>query len=327
MRVVLAPSEASRPFYRAVGFRASADSLLRSSSEPSPRWPSPTVARVGGVVHAVAQLLRFAWLEARACAFAVVIFAGLALSTVVPLPVARYDALLVYGVGATLAFWALRLETGREVLGTLAFHVVGLAFEVVKVRLGSWSYPEDAVTKVAGVPLYSGFMYAAVGSYIARAWRLLDLRLTAYRPVATAVLAVAIYANFLTHHVLPDARLLLALLLVAATWRTWVHYTVGEHRYRMPLAVSFVLIGFFLWLAENISTVFQAWQYPDQAEGWSMVHVGRFGSWALLVVVSFVLVANWKTSHLRDETLRHAPPGALADEAAGQPPRGRRQVD
>jgi uncharacterized membrane protein YoaT (DUF817 family) len=282
---------------------------------------------MGGVGHALAQLLRFAWLEARACAFAVVIFAGLALSTVLPLPIARYDALLVYGVLATVAFWTLRLETGREVLGTLAFHVVGLVFEVLKVRLGSWSYPEDALTKVAGVPLYSGFMYAAVGSYIARAWRLLDLRLTAYRPVATAVLAAAIYANFLTHHVLPDVRLLLALLLVAVTWRTWVHYTVGEHRYRMPLAVSFVLIGFFLWLAENVSTVFQAWQYPDQADGWSMVHVGKFGSWALLVVVSFVLVANWKTSHLRDETLRHSPPGALADEAVGRSPRGRRRAD
>ena len=57
---------------------------------------------------------------------------------------------------------------------------------------------------------------------------------------------------------------------------------------------------------------------------WSMVHVGKFGSWALLVVVSFVLVANWKTSHLRDETLRHSSPGALADEAAGQPTRRRR---
>lgn len=270
--------------------------------------------------HGVAQLMRFAWLEARACAFAVVIFAGLALSTMVPLPIARYDALLVYGIGATLAFWALRLETGREVLGTLAFHVVGLAFEVLKVHLGSWSYPEDAVSKVAGVPLYSGFMYAAVGSYIARAWRLLELRLTAYRPLATAVLAVAIYANFLTHHFLPDVRAVLALLLVAATWRTWVHYTVGERRYRMPLALSFVLIGFFLWLAENISTVFQAWQYPDQADGWSMVHVGKFGSWALLVVVSFVLVANWKTSHLRDETLRHSDPRALEDEAVRSRP-------
>jgi len=264
---------------------------------------------MGGAVHAVAQLLRFAWLEARACAFAVVIFAGLALSTVVPLPIARYDALLLYGVVATLTFWALRLETGREVLGTLAFHVVGLVFEVLKVRLGSWAYPEDAVTKVAGVPLYSGFMYAAVGSYIARAWRLMDLRLTRYRPWPTAVLAAAVYANFLTHHFLPDVRVVLALLLVAATWRTWVHYTVGESRYRMPLALSFVLIGFFLWLAENISTIFAAYRYPDQADGWSMVHVGKFGSWALLVVVSFVLVANWKTSHLRDETLRHPDPG------------------
>ncbi|TQJ50119.1 DUF817 domain-containing protein [Phycicoccus sp. SLBN-51] len=271
----------------------------------------PSVA--GRAVHAVAQLLRFAWLEARACAFAVVIFAGLALSTVVPLPVARYDALLVYGIVATLAFWALRLETGREVLGTAAFHVVGLAFEVLKVRLGSWAYPEEALTKIGGVPLYSGFMYAAVGSYIARAWRLMDLRLTRYRPWPTAVLAAAVYANFVTHHFLPDVRLVLALLLVAATWRTWVHYTVGEARYRMPLALSFVLIGFFLWLAENISTIFAAYRYPDQADGWSMVHVGKFGSWALLVVVSFVLVANWKTSHLRDETLRHPEPADPVD--------------
>ena len=272
----------------------------------------------GRVVHAVAQLLRFAWLEARACAFAVVIFAGLALSTVVPLPIARYDALLVYGIAATLAFWALRLETGREVLGTAAFHVVGLAFEVLKVRLGSWAYPEEAVTKIGGVPLYSGFMYAAVGSYIARAWRLMDLRLTRYRPWPTAVLAAAIYANFVTHHFLPDVRVVLALLLVAATWRTWVHYTVGENRYRMPLALSFVLIGFFLWLAENISTIFAAYRYPEQADGWSMVHVGKFGSWALLVVVSFVLVANWKTSHLRDETLRHPEPADPVDLARGR---------
>ena len=274
---------------------------------------------VGRVRHAAAQLLRFAWLEARACAFAVVIFAGLALSTVVPLPVARYDALLLYGIVATLAFWALRLETGREVLGTAAFHVVGLAFEVLKVRLGSWAYPEEALTKVGGVPLYSGFMYAAVGSYIARAWRLMDLRLTRYRPWPTAVLAAAVYANFVTHHFLPDARVVLALLLVAATWRTWVHYTVGETRHRMPLALSFVLIGFFLWLAENISTIFAAYRYPDQADGWSMVHVGKFGSWALLVVVSFVLVANWKTSHLRDETLRHPQPADPGDLVPGRP--------
>lgn len=265
--------------------------------------------------HAAGQLVRFGWLEARACAFAVVIFAGLALSTRVPLPVPRYDALLAYGVLATLAFWLLRLETGREVLGTLAFHLTGLAFEMVKVRLGSWEYPESAHTKIGGVPLYSGFMYAAVGSYIARAWRLLDLRLTRYRPWPTAVLAALVYANFITHHVIVDLRVVLAALLVAATWGTWVHYTVDGFRYRMPLSLSFVLIGVFLWLAENISTVFEAYRYPDQADGWTMVHVGKLGSWALLVVVSFVLVANWKTSHLREESLRHPEAGALADEA------------
>lgn len=273
--------------------------------------------------HTLMQLLRFAWLEARSCAFAAVIFVGLAVSLVVPLPVARYDALLVYGIVATLAFWGLRLETGREVLGTAAFHVTGLAFEIVKVNLGSWSYPDPGVMKIAGVPLFSGFMYAAVGSYIARAWRLFDLRLTAYRPIPVAVLALAIYANFITHHWLPDLRIPLAALLVLATWGTWVHYTVGTSRYRMPLAVSFVLIGFFLWLAENISTIFSAYRYPDQHDGWAMVHVAKFGSWALLVVVSFVLVANWKTSHLREESLRIPRDAERAASPAGQhPPTG-----
>jgi uncharacterized membrane protein YoaT (DUF817 family) len=269
--------------------------------------------------------MRFAWLEARACAFAVVIFAGLALSTLVPLPIARYDALLVYGVVATLAFWALRLETGREVLGTLAFHLVGLVFEVLKVRLGSWSYPEEALTKIGGVPLYSGFMYAAVGSYIARAWRLFDLRLTAYRPVPTAVLAAAVYANFLTHHLLPDVRAVLALLLVLATWRTWVHYTVGRSRYRMPLALSFVLIGFFLWLAENGATFLDAWSYPGQVDVWEAVHASKLGAWALLVSMSFVLVATVKAQEGR---LYHVPsePDVTSGDAPVSPGDGPRRA-
>ncbi len=249
-----------------------------------------------------AQLLRFAWLETRACAFAIALFVGLALSSVVPLPIPRYDALLLYGVSLTLCFWLLRLETGREVLGVLGFHVVGLAFELFKVQVGSWSYPEPAWTMVAGVPLYSGFMYAAVGSYVARAWRLLDLDLVGYRPVATGALAALIYANFLTHHWLPDMRLLLALAMVVVTWRTWVYFTVGGARYRMPLALSFVLIGFFLWVAENAFTILGAFRYPHQADAWAMVHPAKFGAWALLVTVSFVLVAAWKTRGATHET-------------------------
>jgi uncharacterized membrane protein YoaT (DUF817 family) len=144
------------------------------------------------------------------------------------------------------------------------------------------------------VPLYSGFMYAAVGSYICQAWRRLDLRITGYRTWATAGVAVLIYLNFFTSHVTTDVRLVLALALLLVTRRTWVHFTVGSRRYAMPLALSFVLIGFFLWIAENAATMLRAWQYPSQESVWTLVHASKLGSWSLLVVVSIVLVAAVK---------------------------------
>ena len=160
--------------------------------------------------------------------------------------------------------------------------------------MGSWSYPEPAWAKVAGVPLYSGFMYAAVGSYICQAFRRLDLRVDRFPWAPAVTLAAAAYANFFTHHYLPDLRWAIAVGFVVVLWRSRVSYTVGRRRYAMPLSLSFVLIGFFLWVAENAATLLGAWQYPDQAQVWQMVHVGKWGSWALLVSLSFVLVAAVK---------------------------------
>jgi uncharacterized membrane protein YoaT (DUF817 family) len=240
------------------------------------------------------QLLRFAWVEAQCCLFAVLFFLGLALVRVVPLPVDPADALLVWCLGVTLVLWLVRWETGREVAVILGFHLVGLALELFKVRQGSWSYPDTGVATIGGVPLYSGFMYAAVGSYVCQAWRRLELRITGYRPRGTACVAVLIYLNFFTSHVTADVRLPLALLLLFATRRTWAHFTVGRQRYAMPLALSFVLIGFFLWLAENAATLLRAWQYPSQESVWTLVHAAKLGSWSLLVVVSIVLVTAVK---------------------------------
>ncbi|HZA03127.1 MAG TPA: DUF817 domain-containing protein [Propionibacteriaceae bacterium] len=241
-----------------------------------------------------AQLLRFAWVQVQCCLFAVAVFVGLAASSLVPLPIARYDALLAYAVVLTAVFFLLRLETAREVAVIFAFHLVGLALEVFKVQVGSWSYPESAWTKVGGVPLYSGFMYAAVGSYICQAFRRLDLRVDRFPWPPAVALAAAAYANFFAHHYLPDLRWVIAAGFVLVLWRSWVFYTVGRHRYAMPLSLSFVLIGFFLWVAENAATLLGAWQYPDQEQVWQMVHVGKWGSWALLVSLSFVLVAAVK---------------------------------
>ncbi|WFE26393.1 DUF817 domain-containing protein [Solwaraspora sp. WMMD791] len=252
-----------------------------------------------GLRRGVALLLRFGWIEAKSCGFAIAVFTCLALTSIVPLPLPRYDALLICMITVTAVLWRIGWETGREVGVIAGFHLVGLALELFKVQAGSWSYPEEALTKIAGVPLYSGFMYAAVGSYICQAWRRLDLRVTRYRPVALTVLAVAVYANFFTHHFLPDVRWILAALLLVTLRRTWVHFTVDDARLRMPLALAFVLTGFFLWLAENVATFLGAWTYPDQEHVWTFVHASKFGSWSLLVTLSFVLVASVKATEGR----------------------------
>ena len=67
---------------------------------------------------------------------------------------------------------------------------------------------------------------------------------------------------------------------------------LGIPRYDVLLILAFVLIGFFIWLAENISTFFAVWSYPDQLGAWSAVHVAKWSSWSLLVTMTFTIVAN-----------------------------------
>ncbi|WP_413230079.1 DUF817 family protein [Kitasatospora herbaricolor] len=108
-------------------------------------------------------------------------------------------------------------------------------------------------------------------------------------------MAALIYVNFFSHHWLPDARWALAGLLALATAGTCVGYTVQAIRRRMPLLVSFALIGFFLWVAENMATYFGGWRYPYQLHGWRPVGLDKLGAWYLLISVTFVLAAIGRT--------------------------------
>src|SRR5690349_12929538 len=104
-------------------------------------------------------LLDFVYKQALACLFPLLIFLTLAVSRLIHLPfLHRYDLILLVCVGVQVLMVASGLETWDELKVIAVFHLLGLSLEIYKTHMGSWAYPEAAWMKVAGVPLYSGFM-------------------------------------------------------------------------------------------------------------------------------------------------------------------------
>jgi uncharacterized membrane protein YoaT (DUF817 family) len=255
-----------------------------------------------GARRAATEFWYFGIKQARACLFAGLFFLSVFL---VPrnglLGIPRYDVLLLIALAIQWWMVSAKLETVDELKAITLFHVIGFALEVFKTSGGirSWSYPDFAYTKLFGVPLFSGFMYAAVGSYIIQSWRLMDIRIRHHPPYwMAAVVAVAIYANFFTHHYIADVRWYLAAIALGLYARATVVFRPLDRDRTMPLVVGFLLIGFFIWLAENLSTFFGIWRYPDQIREWTSVHVGKWSSWSLLVIMTFTIVANLK--HIKE---------------------------
>lgn len=236
--------------------------------------------------------------EARACLFAGLIFAAIfAVPKTGLFGLPRYDVLLVFALAVQAAMIRLGLETWDELKAVSLFHIVGFVLEVFKTSaaIQSWAYPEFAYTKIFNVPLFTGFMYAAVGSYIIQAWRLFDLKISGHPPYWLATLmAVLIYLNFFTHHYIGDYRWYLAAFALGLYARTRVSFTPYDKARTMPLLLAFFLIGFFIWLAENLGTFAGIWRYPNQMQAWSVVHLSKWSAWALLVVMTFTIVVHLK---------------------------------
>jgi uncharacterized membrane protein YoaT (DUF817 family) len=248
----------------------------------------------GGISGAFVEFVVFGLKQGWACLFGGALLA-LLIATRVLWPqdaaLARYDFLFLAALALQGTLLATKLEQPAEAVVIFLFHVVGTAMELFKTDAGSWIYPEDNFFRIAGVPLYSGFMYAAVGSYLARVTRIFDMRYSHYPPLApTVVLAAAIYLNFFTHHFVADVRWLLFAAAGALYFRTWVHFRVFRFTHRMPLLVGFLLVALFIWFAENAGTWSRAWLYPGQEAGWTPVSIHKLGAWYLLMIISFVLV-------------------------------------
>lgn len=241
------------------------------------------------------EFFLFGFKQAWACLFGGVILA-LVMLTRMYWPahawLARYDFLFLAALTIQLLLLLLRMETVREARVILMFHVVGTAMELFKTSVGSWTYPESNFFRLGHVPLFSGFMYASVGSYLARAMRILDMRYTHYpKQWLTLLLAVLIYANFFTHHFITDLRWALFALVAILFGRTWVYYKPYRTFHRMPLLFGFALVALFIWGAENIGTFATVWVYPDQRNAWRLVHLSKYGAWFLLMIISFILVS------------------------------------
>lgn len=241
----------------------------------------------------IAELVMFTFKQAWACLFGALMLTGLIASDLIwqeTWAMARYDALVIYAITLQALFLIFKLETLAEARVILLFHLTGTAMEIFKVNVGSWAYPEPAILKLWGVPLFSGFMYASVGSFIARVIRIFDMRFAPYPPLwMSFALGTAIYLNFFTHHYIWDLRYVLFALTIILFIRTRVWFKIAETDFWMPLPLAALLTSFFLWVAENVGTGTGTWIYAG-TDGLSLVSLAKLGSWYLLLCVGFVTV-------------------------------------
>jgi len=241
------------------------------------------------------EFLWFGLKQAWACIFGGLLLAGI-LGTKLwypDIPLARYDFLVIYAVAIQLALFLLKLESWREIGVIFLFHIMATAMELFKTstEIGSWSYPEGSVLRIASVPLFTGFMYSSVGSYMARAWRGFHFSFTGFPPLWIAgIIAILAYANFFTHHYIPDIRWLLIIAGAIAFRKTSIHFTPKNFTLHMPLLAGFCLVAVFIYFAENLGTIARAWQYPGQENGWKPVHFSKLTAWYLLMQLSFILI-------------------------------------
>jgi uncharacterized membrane protein YoaT (DUF817 family) len=264
----------------------------------------PFITSEARLAHAAAQqrwtaalyeFLRFGVKQGWAC-----LFGGIAVALMLltwkfypaNAPLARYDFLFLCMLAVQAALLAARLETLEEAKVILIYHLVGTAMELFKTATGSWIYPEPSLIRLVGVPLFSGFMYSCIGSYLCRVWRLFDFRFTGHPPRRWLIaLSAVIYLNFFLDHYGFDLRLVLFVLAALLIGPATVHFRVWRVHRSMPLLLGLTLVSLFIWLSENVGTFTRVWLYPSQSQGWAMVSFAKLGSWFLLLIISYTLVS------------------------------------
>lgn len=235
--------------------------------------------------------------SAWAAIFGIGLMMVIVLTQYVSLPnIARYDVIFISAIVFQTIFLITKIETWKEVKVILLFHLVATVMELFKTSsgIGSWSYPAvyEAYFRLFTVPLFTGFLYSAVGSYISRAIRLFNMKFINYpKQIIVGLIALGIYINFFTHHYVYDFRYILFGLILYFFWNTQIHFIIYKKVRKIHFIIAGFLAAFFIWIAENIASYSNVWLYPDQVEYWKIVSVQKIGSWFLLLIISFLLVS------------------------------------
>ena len=233
--------------------------------------------------------------QALSCIFPIAIFGILALTKKINVPfIPRYDLIFILCLLVQYGMIRFKLETFKEFKLSLIFHFIGLILEIYKTKIGSWTYPEFSYLKIDNVPVYSGFMYSSVASYVIQSYFRLKLNFVNWpKKITTILVALVIYGNVFTNHFDYDIRWYIILGIFLIFRKCYVEYHLRNIKFKMPVIFSYLFISFFIWLAENISTFLGAWKYPNQKLSWSMVSTSKITSWFLLVIISIIIVVNY----------------------------------
>lgn len=233
--------------------------------------------------------------QAYASIFGILLLLALIVSNYIDfIYISRFDFIFLYAILIQIILILLKLENKKEILLIAIFHILATGMELFKTSpsIESWTYQGQSIFMIATVPLFAGFLYSAVGSYIARIWRIFNLSFKNYpKFVYTLILAILAYTNFISHHFLYDIRYILFAFSVLLFWKTKVTFTILKKRRSMSLLLGFSLVSFFIWIAENIGTFSNVWLYPNQYSSWEIISISKIGSWYLLMILSFVLVS------------------------------------
>ena len=207
----------------------------------------------------------------------------------------RYDFIFITALFIQFILIVSKTETKQEIKVIFIFHILAMIMEIFKTNptIASWKYPgQPGIFMLTTVPLFTGFLYSAVGSYIARAWKIFHFSFTHFPKLKyLSFFSILIYLNFFTHHFIIDIRFILFIIAIILFHKTTINFTMIKTPRSMPLLIGFLLVTLFLYLAENIGTYMKIWLYPNQTTTWHPVHFGKFGSWFLLIIISFTLVS------------------------------------